>query len=230
MKSRCIGLLFATWTLGGCAILPQFNKPTEPVPDYTPVMPEAPLKHNVSHTGSLFSTNTARELFTDTKAFRVGDVITVKLVERTNAKTQTATSASKDSSADFPGPIVLGRPVTVGGAEIFRASAAQKRAFSGSGNSSQSNQLSGEITVTVAQVLPNGNLHVRGQKQVRINESSEFMRISGIVRPQDVAPDNTVASTKVANAQVQYGNRGVMKDVNKAGWLTRFFSSPYWPF
>ena len=104
------------------------------------------------------------------------------------------------------------------------------RSFDGSGNSSQSNQLTGSITVTVAQRLSNGNLLVRGEKWLTINQGQELVRISGIVRPQDIGQDNSVPSTRVADARIAYTGRGSLADANTQGWLSRFFSSKWMPF
>ena len=182
-------------------------------------------------TGSLFHEAQMRELFTDAKAFRVGDVVTIKLSERTQAQTASASSTSKSSDLSLDGPTLFGQPTEmVGGGNFLSASASQGRNLSGSGKSSQSNQLTGELTVTVARVLPNNNLIVKGEKRLTINNSLEHLRISGIVRPQDVAPDNTVLSTKVANAHVEYSSKGIMADAHRAGLASRFFFSPVWPF
>jgi flagellar L-ring protein precursor FlgH len=101
--------------------------------------------------------------------------------------------------------------------------------FEGSGSADQSNELKGEITVTIAQVLANGNLVVRGEKWIGINQGREFIQLEGIVRPEDVRPDNTVLSQRVANAYIHYGGEGMLADANRAGLLTRFFQSPLWP-
>jgi len=104
------------------------------------------------------------------------------------------------------------------------------RDFSGDGASSQQNSLSGEITVTVERVLSNGNLMIRGQKNIGINQGSEYIKLSGIVRPQDIRSDNSVVSTRIANAHIVYGGQGVINDANNQGWLARFFNSPVFPF
>ncbi|HKK03898.1 MAG TPA: flagellar basal body L-ring protein FlgH, partial [Gammaproteobacteria bacterium] len=102
--------------------------------------------------------------------------------------------------------------------------------FDGEGDAAQSNQLEGSITVTVSEVLPNGNLVIQGEKWVKINQGQEYIRLRGIVRPVDIGPDNTVLSTQVADAQLAYGGTGVVAQSNSPGWLTRFFNSPLWPF
>jgi flagellar L-ring protein precursor FlgH len=102
--------------------------------------------------------------------------------------------------------------------------------FSGAGDSKQSDSLIGAITVTVVKRLPNGNLVVRGQKLVQINQGEEYVRLQGIIRPIDIAPDNTISSQQVADAQIAYGQTGALADANQPGLLSRFFNSPWLPF
>jgi len=106
----------------------------------------------------------------------------------------------------------------------------QQREFNSQGQSQQSNSLIGNITVTVIQVYPNGNLLVRGEKAVGLNQGYETIKISGIVRPYDIRADNTVLSTQVADVRVEYRGKGALADANRQGWLSRFFSSVIWPF
>jgi flagellar L-ring protein FlgH len=103
------------------------------------------------------------------------------------------------------------------------------RTFGGNGKSQQSNSLKGNISVVVAEVQPNGNLVVGGEKWMSINQGKEYIRISGIVRPQDIAPDNTVSSLLVADARISYGGIGAIQDANTPGWFTRVFISPFFP-
>ncbi len=194
-----------------------------PAPNYM-VQAQPNQAYAPKSSGSLFRANNYQGLFTDTRAFRVGDVISVVLEEQTQASTRSATSASKDSG------VALGAPIFgTNAAPALQASADSSRTVSGSGNTSQSAQLSGELTVTVAQVLPNGNLVVRGEKRLTINQGLEHLRISGIVRPNDIRPDNTVISTKVANAHVEYASKGLMASANEPGWATKFLFSNIWP-
>ena len=115
------------------------------------------------------------------------------------------------------------------GRDILSASVNGDRGFSGAGNSAQSNRLQGSVTVTVIQRLPNGNLVVQGQKNMRLNQGDELVQIQGIVRPADINPDNTISSGKVADARIAYGGRGAIAQSNSMGWLGRFFNSPIFP-
>ena len=193
------------------------------VPAPMPVPPEA------NH-GAIFQAANAATLFEDFKARRVGDILTVVLAERTNARKSANTNTAKDSGVSLADPVLGGRPVTRGGVPLLNTEIDMSRSFDGKGDAAQSNQLEGSITVTVSQVLPNGNLLIQGEKWVKINQGQEYIRLRGIVRPVDIRPDNTVLSTQIADAQVAYGGTGFVAQSNSPGWLTRFFNSPIWPF
>jgi len=222
-------LLFIALGLSGCAALTS-TKPGDSQ-DYRPIPPQPPLPSAANH-GAIYQTTRSQGLFEDYKARRVGDLVRVQLAERTNAKKSTATTTTKSSSNDMSigGLNIAGRDVIPGGLPILSASSANDGSFDGAGDSSQSNQLSGEITVTVAEVLPNGNLVVQGEKWLGINQGNEFVRLRGIIRPVDISATNTVQSIQVANAQLYYGGTGALQDSNTPGWLSRFFNHPVWPF
>jgi flagellar L-ring protein precursor FlgH len=160
----------------------------------------------------------------------VGDLITVLLVERTDASKNASTNTSKSSSVDTGMPTIAGRSVTDDSIPLLNNSIAGERDFTGEGDSTQSNSLDGSVTVTVARVLSNGNLLVRGEKRITLNQGEEFIQISGIVRPIDVNTNNTVLSTRIADARITYSGKGPLASSNKPGWLTRFFSSVWFPY
>jgi flagellar L-ring protein FlgH len=191
-------------------------------PTLAPAMPE-PVQAN----GSIFQAASGyAPLTSGARAAMVGDVITISLVE--------ATQASKSNAADtnHQGNIALTPPSTGPLSRLFSATdiaASGSNGFKGAGNASQSNSLSGEISVTVAQVYPNGNMLVRGQKALTLNRGDEFIQISGIVRPADITPDNRVQSTRVADARITYTGKGEIARASRQGWLQRFFTmlSPF---
>ena len=159
------------------------------------------------------------------RAASIGDTLTIALVEKTQA--QKTNSASTDRN----GSIGITPPPT-GPLSFFTKSDVSVGAggtFKGNGGAAQSNSLTGEVTVTVAQVLDNGNLVVRGQKLVTLNRGEEQVRIQGIVRPADIMPDNRVLSTRVADAKITYSGSGEIARASTQGWLGRFFSrvSPF---
>jgi len=226
MKARNpIGLLGALGTilLVGCATPP---KPDDPA--YAPVRPIQPPRPTTVYTGSLYQAGYDMRLFEDSIARRVGDILTISLEEKTDAKkkadTEMGKSSGVDGGIDFAGSGISSMPFSAD----FKTNL--DRDFDGSAQSKQSNSLKGNISVVVSEVLPNRNLVVRGEKWLTLNQGDEFIRITGIVRPQDIEPDNTVPSYLVADARIGYGGTGPVADSNVLGWLTRFFISAALPF
>ncbi|MDD3608507.1 MAG: flagellar basal body L-ring protein FlgH [Halothiobacillaceae bacterium] len=219
---RTVCILTLALGLGACASQP----PVQSDPAFAAVLPQEPLVATPAQiNGAIFNPVQADSLFTDMRPYRVGDILTVLLSEQTNASKSATTSTGKSQSVDVGVTRLLNVPIDWANAGIEG-----ERDFKGTGDSSQKNNLSGNITVTVARVLPNGNLMIQGEKFLSLNQGTEFVRLSGIVRPSDIKPDNTVESTRVANARIAYGSDGVINDANNMGWLARFFNSPYMPF
>ena len=154
------------------------------------------------------------------RAARVGDVLTIALVENTQAVKSSSQTSDRDGEFGITppttGPLSFFDPTDIG--------ASGESSFQGKGQAAQSNKLSGEISVTIAEVYPNGTMLVRGEKLVRINRGDEFIRVSGIVREADITPDNRVASTRVADARITYSGRGEIAVASRQGWLQRFFN------
>ena len=227
MLNRCRFplVLCALAVLAGCAGAPHAHDDAEWAPTPPPVQQVAPAQAD----GSIYHDAQNMELFSDPRAHRVGDILTVALVESTQASKKATTSTSKTDKAKIASPTILGQNLSIGG-KVADIGLDGERSFDGAGSSSQSNQLTGQITVTVAQRLTNGNLLVRGEKWLTINQGQELVRISGIVRPQDIGQDNVVPSTRVADARISYTGRGTLADANTRGWLSRFFNSKWMPF
>lgn len=180
--------------------------------------------------GTIYREGGSLSLFTDLRARNVGDILTVQLVERTNASKESSTTTARSTDIDTGFPVIAGRPVTSSGTEFLNNEISADNAFSGQADASQSNSLSGAITVTVAERLPNGNLVVMGEKWITLNQGEELIRLTGIVRPVDIRPDNSIASVKLADARITYSGRGALADANRQGWLARFFNSRWMPF
>lgn len=219
--------------LSACASSPPVHDPA-----YAPVQPAVAPQAKPDN-GAIFQAGTNRALFEDTKARHIGDILTVVLTENTNASKSADTAVGKASSTSISNPTLLGQPVEINPQTGFPLAAGNwslemglesQSDFEGDGESNQSNSLTGNIAVTVVDVLANGNLVIRGEKVVTLNQGDEFIRLAGIVRPEDVSPENSVASTKVANARITYSGQGAVADANKMGWLARFFTSALWPF
>lgn len=192
--------------------------------DYAPVLAPAPLPPMAN--GAIFqAANGYAPLTSGSRASMVGDVLTIALVERTQAvKTSTANTDRSGSIGLTPpstGPLSLFAPTDIA------ASGGGK--FDGQGAATQSNQLNGEISVTIAAVYPNGTMLVRGEKLLTLNRGDENIRLTGIVRAADISPDNRVLSTRVADARIAYAGKGDIARASRPGWLNQFFSiiSPF---
>ncbi|MCK5092838.1 MAG: flagellar basal body L-ring protein FlgH [Gammaproteobacteria bacterium] len=197
--------------------------------NYEPSYPQA-RKVQPMMNGSIFNADSSRPLFEDIKARYVGDILTVVLVEKTDAKKSANTETTKETTGSAGPTTLFGRTLgTDTNHDLLTMGTQSSNEFTGEGDSDQSNSLTGTIAVTVAEVLPNGNLFVRGQKRVHINQGDEFIKISGIIRSADVRQDNTISSTLIADAQITYSGSGAIADSNSMGWITRFFNSPLWP-
>jgi len=223
--ARLGAVLLATGLLAGCGT---FGTRAGPMPMGAPAAP-VPVAA-VPSNGAIYAEGAELSLFSDPRARRVGDILTIVLQEATSATKSASTSTSKETDIDLPGPTIAGRPVTADGTPILEMGIGGTREFDGGGSQSQSNRLQGNITVTVMDRLPNGNLVVQGQKWLRLNHGDEFVQIAGIVRPLDVRDDNTVTSDRVADARISYGGKGVLANANQPGWLDRFFNSPAMPY
>ena len=213
-------------SLGGCVI----NQPATPGdPYYAPVLaPSVIPAENVN--GSLYRDNVGLVLYADKKAARVGDIITVMLQERTTSSKSSNIGIIKDDKAQLPlSGGILGVTPTYKG-NVMNTDLDSKREFKGEADADQSNRLQGNITVTVVDVFPNGTLAIRGEKWITLNRGDEYIRISGLIRPDDVTPENTVLSTKIANAKITYSGEGDIANSQRMGWLSNFFNSPIWPF
>lgn len=162
-------------------------------------------------------------LFEDRRARGIGDTIIVMLNEKTNASKKSGSNAQRDGGIDLSVPSFLGLPFK----SIFQdldLEAKSSNKFDGKGESSSNNNFTGTITVTVIDILPNGNLLVSGEKQIGINQGHEFIRLSGVINPINVM-NNTVSSVQVADARIEYRGTGYLDEAQTMGWLSRFFLS-----
>jgi flagellar L-ring protein precursor FlgH len=208
----------ATFALAGCAITPPttVHQPMSARPVVQPAPAEA--------TGGIYQASYRQmPLFEDRRARNVGDTLIITLNEKTNASKKSNSNASRTGSNSFSAPTILGLP----GKSFQNATLAASSAntFDGKGESVSNNDFTGTITVTVIEVLPNGNLLVSGEKQVGINQGSEFIRFSGVVNPTTIVNSNTVSSVQVADARLEYRANGYVDEAQTMGWLSRFFLS-----
>ena len=217
MSARLLFLLpaLAAALLAGCQSVPPTNvhQPMTTRP--------APRPDNLYANGSIFNAGTARPLFEDRRARYVGDTLTINIVENTSASTSSSSSANRASSISASVPTITGLP-----GKNFQGlglSAETENDFAGKGAAAAKNVFTGAITVTVIEVLDNGNLLVSGEKQVAIGHGQEYIRLSGVVNPSFITALNTVDSSRVADARVEYKESGYISEAQVMGWLARFF-------
>ncbi|WP_353216086.1 flagellar basal body L-ring protein FlgH [Sandarakinorhabdus sp.] len=194
-------------------------KPDNKLRAMPPALPAA-IAMPARPTGSLFSIATFTGLTTDRRARRVGDLVTIRLEERTTASKSASADSSKDSDTNLRLPQFF--PFTRIPPGATQAGSSQQ--FTGSGSAEQNNELFGEMTVTVAEVLPGGVLRVAGEKRLVINRGEEHLQITGLIRIDDLSADNSVPSTRVADAHIRFGGTGQIADNSRQGWLARFFA------
>jgi flagellar L-ring protein precursor FlgH len=218
---RRLAVIFAAAVLGGCAMIP-------PEPIVTgPLTAEPPSPYTMpaaEPNGSIYQPTAYGNypLFEDRRPRNIGDIVTIVIQEKTNAQKRVATSTERSSGATLgwgavpsilPGNVSPGQDFDIGGSNTM----------DGEGSTRADNAFTGTLTTTVVGVLPNGNLQIAGDKQIAINRGSEYLRFSGVVDPRSITGNNTVSSTQVADAKIEFRSKGVMDEVQTMGWLQRFF-------
>jgi flagellar L-ring protein precursor FlgH len=189
---------------------------------------EMPLVETNNRSGTIFNAAQGNLFSMETKAQQVGDIITVSFAESFQAtKSQNAaTSRSLDSSVNLPGVTNLILPDRTNAADLStKLAAGSENSFSGSGSSAQSNSLTGQVSVHVVRVFQNGNLEILGQKKLTLNNGDEYIRVHGIVRPQDIDAENVVSSDRIANANIQYIGAGDIAESSKKGWYSKLLDN-----
>jgi flagellar L-ring protein FlgH len=212
----------ATWlaaatlaALAGCAYIP--NKQPITAQPMTALPPSPPPN---ASPGAIYNPGYAgRPLFEDQRPRNIGDILTIVISENINATKSSGANTKRGTSASFSGTAGF-LPGFFNHANLNTTGANQ---FDATGGANASNTFTGVITVTVTNVLPNGNLVVSGEKQMLINQGNEYVRFSGVVNPNTVAGDNSVLSTDVADAKIEYSAKGVIDEAETMGWLQRFF-------
>lgn len=192
-------------------------------PEFAPVRPQAMMQRDRA-SGSIYQVSRNYNFYGDTVALNVGDVLTVTLQESTRASKNADTRIIKDNEIKLPEPNILGKSNFGIGTSLNN-----ERDFKTRADADQSNSLAGSITVSVTEVLPNGVLRIRGEKWLSLTNGEEYIRLTGLVRPRDIQPDNAVASNRIADARIAYGGTGDFDQANQMGWLARFFNSEWWP-
>jgi flagellar L-ring protein FlgH len=210
----------AVASVAGCASMPN---PLRTVEVHQPLTarPVAPLAA-APGSGAIFQAASYQPLFEDRRARSIGDTLIININEKLNASKTATTNTDRKGSTGFSVPTAQIGSMAIKGGSITGQSDLK---FNGSGDSGANNVFTGTITVTVIDVLPNGNLLVSGEKQIGINTGSEFVRLSGVVNPTTILAGNVVSSSQVADARLEYRGTGATDEANTMGWLARVFQS-----
>ncbi|WP_029898420.1 flagellar basal body L-ring protein FlgH [Desulfohalovibrio reitneri] len=223
--------------LSGCA--PADTSP-EPSPVLTPP-PGEPTRQD-ENPGSLFGTGQAENLFADNRARRLGDIVTVKVVETSEGTHEAETDADRASNLNLQVQSFFNKGnvrATPFGIPSFGLNGApgddplaevqSNSEFSATGETTRESELTATLGARVVDVLPSGMLQIEGAREMRINDETQVLIVRGLVRPQDIASDNSITSDKIADAKIQYFGQGVLADKQKPGWMIRVLDN-IWPF
>lgn len=201
--------------LGGC----QTGRPAGFEAALPPVPVAAAAPRSVD--GAIFQTASGyAPLYYGTRAGQVGDIVTVSLIERT--QTSKSAAGKTDRSGDVSITPPAAGPLAIDPAALKISSGGS---FKGQGNASQASSLQGDITVTIAQLRPNGTALIRGEKLMTFSQGDEWIQLTGIIRLSDIDADNRIASTRVADAKISYSGSGAIQKSGRPGWLSRFFTA-----
>lgn len=232
MAIKIILVFFGLHLLTGCGLfrVVRGGSPEDPA---LPVeiaieSPENLPKECAGSNGSLWNQCHSRSFFfQDTKARSIGDIVTVRVIENASGSKDAKTSTARKSSLSTATSALFGAPANT--LTNLGAGSEFSNAFDGDGSTSRSGSLKAEVTAVVSTVFPNGNMKIEGRREVSINNEEEYLSVSGIIRPEDIGPGNTVLSTVIADAKIEYSGHGVINDKQRAGWLMRFVDL-VWPF
>ena len=211
---RFLVLLALAFTVAACNTVPPTNV-------HQPMSVRPTPRNEQLANGSIYQAGVSRSLFEDRRARYVGDTMTIVIAETTSASTKSSTNVSRNSSISASVPTVSGVPgKSLQGLALAAESA---NSLACKGDAAANNVFTGNITVTVVEVLPNGNLLVSGEKQVSIGHGTEYIRLSGVVNPYFISTANTISSANVADARIEYKESGAISEAQVMGWLARFF-------
>ena len=223
---RPLFVVSALALLQGCATEP-VDMVLRPSPEFQPVYPLASDRPKIA-TGGIYSNRQSDAWFGRGRNYQVGDIITVLLNESTQAARTQNTDVSREAKNNLPS----GMSTKVGKMSPFLEGIDlndNRTSSTGKGKADQQASLSGSVAVTVVEILANGNLVIRGEKKLGLSEGTEVIQVSGVIRPEDIGPNSTVQSRRLANAQIAYRGSGDLANATKAGWGTSFMHK-YWPF
>ena len=245
MSGKISGLciIFLQAALMACATGPQTQAPLTSVnPSIRQSEPAVSLPVRKATSASLYNDASSRNFFQDLRAYQVGDLVTVNIVETSSASKNASTQTGRESSIDAGIDNILGWEgklkylTSLGNGNVGNAydtgslfKGALTNSSSGSGTTSRTESMTAYITVRVMEVMPNGNLFIQGTRDVRVNNETQHIILSGTIRPSDISPDNTIISSYIGDARIEYTGSGALSDKQRPGWMTRFVDF-VWPF
>ena len=229
-------VVFAITLLAGCAAQPEKKSP----PQQVAVIPETDTRtlpvrmavKEVPPSGSLYNANYGHFLFSDRRAYRLGDILTVTLDGGDTISMGGGSTNTKNNAINIPDPTILGKSSAriLGSGNSLAFNFAPERTYGGSTNANRNNSLQGSIAVKVIDVQPNGTLEVQGEKWLTINSNRELIRITGLVRPEDIDTENKVLSERLAESKLEYVAIGNNANIHEPGWMTKVLNSSWFPF
>ena len=215
MNPRILAIAPIALALAACGGATRPQGFTATLPPLPPQQSAGPLAND----GAIYSPVAGyAPLYNGNRAAQVGDLVTIVLIERTTTSKATSSKTVRDGSAGLDLPEFIG----IDDADL---NASAGSSFNGSGNASQTSTLRGDLTVTIAEVRPNGTAFVRGEKVMQFSQGEEWVQISGIIRLSDIDQDNRISSIRVADAHITYSGKGAVQQSSKPGWLSRFFAA-----
>lgn len=219
MRVAALSSVAGVVLLAGCAQVPREPFTHQPMTAsvQTPAPPPAPVNGAIYQAGY-----GAQALFEDRRPRNIGDTLTILVSENVNASKASAANASRSGSASSALSLI---PKLIGGliSSDQNANGSGNNTLTAKGGANATNTFNGVITVSVIQLLANGNLLVSGEKQMLINQGTEFIRLSGVINPRMVSANNTIASNQVADARIEYSAKGYIDEAQTMGWMQRFF-------
>lgn len=228
-----LAFMFCSACAGGSQRRPALQQPVTPPQEYRQEV------NGPNNPGSLFAASEEETLFADSRARRVGDIVVVKLVENTKAQNKAETSSDKSSGNNYQVNALFNQSkygfipfVGVGPRVDVGLPALETSSSSGldaTGKTKRENYVTSSLAARVLRVLPGGLLQIEGAREIRVNEETEYMVVRGMIRSRDVDADNSVYSTQIADASIEYYGQGVLADKQKPGWFTRLMDN-VWPF
>lgn len=228
MKSTNMLLFASIAVLAGCSASREEPRVTQPVVQPVYYQEPAPTYNNP---GSLYNANQYRSIYEDGRARRVGDIVTINVIEQQAGSQEVKTELKRDNTSSANFNAFFGKNslfgIPIGAQPLFQGGSNSD--FKGDTNTNRTNNITATLAARVINVLPDGNLQIEAVRETTLNDETQFMVVTGIIRSRDIAANNTIASTQIANAKIEYYGKGVLSQKQKPGWLSRFLEmvSPF---